>query len=284
MRGANARETGQLTPMADSPPAPIPTMPPHCHGESLRAFVLSLTPAIAVIVALLSGHYGIAGFIFGSTFTIISIGAVVPRCSLFGPLTAHLPLGTPGVCLTIDDGPDPSTTPMLLDLLEAHQAKAVFFLIGDRAAKHPDLVREIARRGHLIGNHSQTHPADKFWRLRPWALWREVAACQQTLGDILGESPLWFRPPVGHHNLFLAPILRALGLTMMIWNCRGFDGVQRDVSAILRTISRSLRPGAIILLHEGRPNSAEILRGTLELIRTRKLPLVPPQVLATKAD
>ena len=259
-------------------------MPPHCHRESLRAFVLSLIPAIAVIVALLSGHYGIAGFIFGGTFTIISIGAVVPRCWLFGPLITKLPAGNPGVCLTIDDGPDPSTTPVLLDLLEAHQAKAVFFLIGDRAARHPDLVREIARRGHVIGNHSQTHPADKFWRLRPWALWREVAACQQTLRSILGDSPLWFRPPVGHHNLFLASILRALGLTMMIWNCRGFDGVQRDVSAILRTISRGLRRGAIILLHEGRPNSAEVLRGTLKLINERGLEIVPPPSLVTKAD
>jgi len=246
----------------------------------LRAFVLSLIPAIAVIVALLAGHYGIAGFIFGCTFTIISIGAVVPRCSLFGPLISKLPTGTKGVCLTIDDGPDPNTTPVLLDLLEAHQAKALFFLIGDRAAKHPELVCEIARRGHVIGNHSQTHPAAKFWRLRPWALWREVAGCQQTLRGILGESPRWFRPPVGHHNLFLASILRTLGLTMMIWNCRGFDGVQRDASAILRTISRDLRPGAIILLHEGRPISAEVLRGTLELIHARGMQMAPPPTLA----
>jgi peptidoglycan-N-acetylglucosamine deacetylase len=265
--------------MADSSPTLIPTMPPHCHRESLWAFALSLVPAIAVILALISGHYGIAGFIFGSTFTIISIGAIVPRCSLFGPLITKLPTEAKGVCLTIDDGPDPITTPALLDLLDEHQAKAVFFLIGDRAARHPGLVREIARRGHIIGNHSQTHPAGKFWMLRPWALWAEVAGCQETLRSILGQAPVWFRPPVGHHNLFLASILRALGLKMMIWNCRGFDGVQRDVPSILRSIERGLRPGAIILLHEARPVSADVLRGTLERVARKEFSIVLPELL-----
>lgn len=262
----------------------IPPMPPTCRRESLRAFVLSLLPAIGVVLALLTGHFGIAGFIFGTTFVIIGIGSVVPKCAWFGPMITRLPFTTSGVCLTIDDGPDPSTTPALLDLLDEHQARAVFFLIGDRAARHPDLVHEIARRGHVIGNHSQTHPSATFWILRPWALWREVAGCQETLRGIMGKAPLWFRPPVGHHNLFLASLLRALGLTMMIWNCRGFDGVNRDVPAILRSIGRGLRPGAIILLHEARPICVEVLRGTLDLIRERGLEIVPPPTLVTKAD
>jgi len=264
--------------MADSSPTLIPTMPPHCHRESLWAFILSLVPAIAVILALILGHYGVAGFIFGSTFTIISIGAIVPRCSLFGPLITKLPMEAKGVCLTIDDGPDPITTPALLDLLDEHQAKAVFFLIGDRAARHPGLVREIARRGHIIGNHSQTHPAGKFWGLRPWALWREVAGCQETLRSILGEAPVWFRPPVGHHNLFLAPILRALGLSMMIWNCRGFDGVQQDVSAILRRIKHGLNLRAIILLHEGKSSSLDVMRKTLMLISEKGYYTILPEL------
>ena len=261
----------------------IPPMPPTCRRESRRTFVLSLLPAVGVVLALLAGYFSIAGFIFGTTFVIIGIGSVVPRCALFGPMVTRLPAGTQGVCLTIDDGPDPSTTPALLALLDEHQAKAVFFLIGERAARHPELVREIARRGHVIGNHSQTHPSASFWILRPWALWREVAACQETLRGILGEAPLWFRPPVGHHNLFLASILRALGLTMMIWSCRGFDGVKRDVPAILHSIGQDLRPGAIVLLHEARPICAEVLRGTLEMIRERGLQPVPPPALVTKA-
>lgn len=253
-------------------------MPPTCQRESLRAFVLSLLPAIGVVVALALGHFSLAGFIFGTTFVIIGIGAVIPRCALFGPMITQLPAGTSGVCLTIDDGPDPSTTPALLDLLDEFEAKAVFFLIGDRAAKHPELVREIARRGHIIGNHSQTHPAGKFWRLRPWALWREVAGCQETLRSILGEAPVWFRPPVGHHNLFLAPILRALGLSMMIWNCRGFDGVQQDVSAILRRIKHGLNLRAIILIHEGKSSSLDVIRKTLILISEKGYFTILPEL------
>lgn len=252
-------------------------MPPTCRRDSLRAFILSFLPAVGVALALALGQLGIAGVIFGSTFVIIAIGSVVPRCALFGPMITSLPPGNPGVCLTIDDGPDPNTTPVLLDLLDEHQAKAVFFVIGERAAKHPELVREIARRGHVVGNHSQTHPAGSFWRLRPWTLWEEVAGCQQTLRNILGQAPVWFRPPVGHHNLFLASILRALGLSMMIWNCRGFDGVQREASAVLRTIEKGLRPGAVILLHEGRSISAEVLQGTLDRLSKRGLSVTLPE-------
>jgi peptidoglycan-N-acetylglucosamine deacetylase len=259
-------------------------MPTHCHRESQRAFLLSLLPALGVISAFFGGYANIAAWIFGTTFALISIGTIIPRCSLFGPLVSRLPAGTQSVCLTIDDGPDPHTTPALLDLLDAHQAQALFFLIGDRAAQHPELVREIITRGHAVGNHTQSHPAGSFWMLRPWALWREVAACQQTLCGLLGAPPVWFRPPVGHHNFFLTIILRTLGLRMMIWNCRGFDGVQREVSTILKSLSRGLRPGAIILLHEGRTNSADVLRGTLEMIQARGLQTAPISHAVRTAD
>lgn len=261
----------------------IPPMPPTCHRESMCALVLSSMPAAGVLLALMTGYYLVAALIFGITFIIIAVGTVLPRCALFGPLITKLPASAEGVCVTIDDGPHPDTTPALLDLLDEHQAKAVFFLIGDRSQQHPELVREIARRGHIIGNHSQTHPAAIFWLLRPWNLWREVAGCQETLRGILGQTPTWFRPPVGHHNLFLASILRALGLTMMIWNCRGFDGVRRDVASILRCIERDLKPGAIILLHDANPVCAEVLRGTLQRIRDRGLAVVLPPETPPKA-
>jgi len=220
-----------------------------------------------------------AAAVFLLTFTIIAVGTITPRCALFGPFISALPPGSQGVCLSIDDGPDPETTLRLLDLLDQHQAKAIFFLIGDRAARHPDLVRQIAQRGHLIGNHTQTHPAATFWVLPPQRMWAEVAGCQQTLTSILGTAPEWFRPPVGHHNLFLAPPLRALSLTMLMWDCRGFDGVERAVAVVLRSIKKDLRPGAIILLHDVTPICAEVLSGTLDLLQQRglstQLPLKP---------
>ncbi len=268
--------------MPTAPPPEIPAMPPRCRRESLWALGISLLPVLGVLSAWGAGRPGLAVLIFGVTFVIIAVGSVMPRCALFGPLMTKLPQQAAEareVCLTIDDGPDPATTPALLDLLDKHGARAVFFLIGERARQHPGLVAEIARRGHEIGNHSQTHPAGCFWLLRPWQLWREVAGCQETLRVLLGRAPVWFRPPVGHHNLFLAPILRALGLRMMIWNCRGFDGVEREVSSILRHIERGLRPGSIILLHEGRSVSPVVLGATLEMVARKGLLIALPKFL-----
>ena len=252
----------------------VPPPPEDCRRESRRLRGFSLIPAALCVLLLLTGHGLAALAVFWTTFSIIAIGTVIPRCQLFGRFLTCMPESESGVCLTIDDGPDPATTPALLDLLDAYQAKALFFLIGDRAAKHPDLTREILRRGHQIGNHSQTHPAGTFWTLRPVRMWQEVAGCQQTLTEILGQSPVWFRPPVGHHNLFIGPPLRALGLKMLIWNCRGFDGVEKRVPRILGTIAKDLRPGAVILLHDVTPIATEVLRGTLELIQQRGLKVV----------
>ena len=91
---------------------------------------------------------------------------------------------------------------------------------------------------------------------------------------VLSQASGRFRPPVGHHNLFIGPPLRALGLKMLIWNCRGFDGVEKRVPRILGTIAKDLRPGAVILLHDVTPIATEVLRGTLELIQQRGLKVV----------
>jgi len=253
----------------------IPAPPADCRRRSDWLFFLSLLPAAACVVLLLSGYGITAAIIFWSTFIVISIGTLVPQCAWFGPLVVRLSdkeaRRQGRVWLTLDDGPDPATTPQILDLLDAHGALAGFFLIGEKARQHPELVREIARRGHLIGNHSQTHPVASFWALRPTRIWQEVAGCQETLTQILGTAPVWFRPPVGHHNLFLAPPLQALGLTLAMWDCRGYDGVEKNVPLILRRIAKDLRPGSIILLHDATSVCTEVLVGTLRLFQERGL-------------
>ena len=145
-----------------------------------------------------------------------------PHSSLFAPVLNRLPTRERVVWLTIDDGPS-ADTPALLDLLDAHGAKATFFLVGERAEQHPDLVREIARRGHGIGNHSHSHPAAWFWALGPSRMRREVADTQATLTRITGEAPRWFRAVVGMSNPFVAAALRAHGLARAAWSVRGFD-------------------------------------------------------------
>lgn len=253
--------------------------PARCVRQSWVLFVLSLLPGVGVATLAASGHGAAAFVLFWLAFFSIGFGTIIPRvrwfCSSIQELSAAQTQAG-GVWITIDDGPDPATTYGMLDILDRYQAKAAFFLIGEKACRHPSLVREIARRGHLIGNHTQTHPAGKFWTLRPAAMWYEMAGCQQTLAEILGAAPVWFRPPVGHHNLFISPPLKALGLTMAIWNCRGFDGLDRNPASVLRRIGRSLRPGSVVLLHEANPICLEVLDETLKLVRQRGLKTVLP--------
>ncbi len=209
---------------------------------------------------------------FASVLTTIMIGTLVPRCTLFCQMISRLPPGSARALLTIDDGPHPVHTPAILDILDRHQMKAVFFLIGERAAQHPHLVREIVARGHEIGNHTQTHPARFFWALRPARLWHEIATCQQTLSAICPDhAPRFFRPPAGHHNMFLSVITRALGLKLLMWNARGFDGVSTNLPKITNRIRQRLKPGAIVLIHEATPVAVEVAEAVAAMITTAGL-------------
>ncbi|TDK21090.1 polysaccharide deacetylase family protein [Luteimonas aestuarii] len=206
-------------------------------------------------------------------------GTLSPNARLFGPVLSQLPPDADGVWLTIDDGPS-DDTPALLDLLDAHGAKATFFLVGERAAARPALVREIAARGHGIANHSHTHPQARFWALGPSAMRREITGCQQQLQAITGAAPVWFRAVVGHANPFVSAPLRDLGLARVAWSARGYDAVDGDVQRVLGKIAADLAPGAIVLLHEGAKHgrSVEIVTGVLDRIRETGLRTLVPGV------
>ncbi|MEX1115730.1 MAG: polysaccharide deacetylase family protein [Akkermansiaceae bacterium] len=171
--------------------------------------------------------------------------------------------------ITIDDGPDPYDTPVLLDLLDRHQTKAVFFMIGLKVLEHPELAREVVRRGHQIGNHTLTHPQASFWCAGPWRTRREIAECQRVIEEVTGTRPRWFRAPVGHRNFFTHPIARALGLEVMAWNRRGFDAVEKDVQKVLARILPNLQAGDIVLLHEATPIAGKVLAGVLTTLESR---------------
>ncbi|MBX3712065.1 MAG: polysaccharide deacetylase family protein [Lysobacter sp.] len=188
-------------------------------------------------------------------------GILWPHSAVYGPVLNRLPVDDRRVWLTIDDGPSDDTLP-ILDALDAHDAKATFFLVGERAAQRAELVREILRRGHGIGNHSHSHPARWFWALGPSRMRREIADTQRILTEIAGTPPRWFRAVVGMSNPFVQAPLKAHGLARAAWSARGFDGVAADPDAVVSRIERSLSPGAIVLLHEGAAHG-----GNVETIR-----------------
>lgn len=224
---------------------------PHRPPRAPRA-VLALALLSQLVAVLLWWRLGwrIGLPVLVATHLAMIWGTLRPDSRLFGPALRRLPTAERVVWLTIDDGPS-EETPAVLDLLDAHGARATFFLVGERARRHPGHVREIVRRGHDIGNHSDTHPSRWFWALGPARMRREIEQAQATLAGIAGTPPRWFRAVVGMANPFVSAPLARLGLARVAWTARGFDGVRADPAAVVARIEQRLRPGAIVLAHEG---------------------------------
>jgi peptidoglycan-N-acetylglucosamine deacetylase len=184
-----------------------------------------------------------------------------PRSRLLGPNWTHLPplaaAGVagpapldPAIAITIDDGPDPEVTARVLDLLDEHRATATFFCIGERVAQHPALARAIVERRHEIGNHTHRHSMG-FSLLGPRALAREIARAQEVIGAATGQVPRFFRAPAGLRNPFLDPVLARSNLLLASWTRRGFDTLNGSAAVVLGRLTRRLRAGDILLLHDG---------------------------------
>jgi peptidoglycan/xylan/chitin deacetylase (PgdA/CDA1 family) len=156
------------------------------------------------------------------------------------------------VWLTIDDGPHPEDTPHLLDLLDAHKAKATFFFIGANAKKHRKIVRAVLKRGHEVANHTMNHKQYWYWAYGPGAAEREIDECQEVLADIADEPSRWFRAPAGFANPIVRKHLEKVGLRLAGWSSRGLDGVVTDRDKVVQRLLSEVRPGGIILMHEGR--------------------------------
>jgi peptidoglycan/xylan/chitin deacetylase (PgdA/CDA1 family) len=187
---------------------------------------------------------------------LLTGAGLLPRSRLLGPNWTRLPACTAGsgahgaVAITIDDGPDPEVTARVLDVLEAHDATATFFCVGERVARHAALARAIVARHHEIGNHSYTH-GNGFAFLGPHGLAREVALAQEAIGMATGEAPRFFRAPAGLRNPFLEPVLARANLQLASWTRRGFDTVSGNADAVLGRLTRQLQPGDILLMHDG---------------------------------
>ena len=204
-----------------------------------------------------------------------------PRSQLLGPNWNRLPerVGMAGgVAITIDDGPDPKVTPQVLDQLDRHHACATFFCVGERVLLFRDLAQEIVRRGHAVENHSQRH-RHNFSLLGPNGLSKEIARAQDSIFEVTGSRPEFFRAPAGLRNPFLDPVLTHLKLRLASWTRRGFDTVNGDAQSVYRRLANPLRGGDILLLHDGnaarggdgQPVILEVLPRLLDALKLRDL-------------
>jgi len=166
--------------------------------------------------------------------------AVAPSSQLFGSTLRHTPDASQ-IALTFDDGPNPACTPELLKLLERYRAPATFFLVGRAARACPNLVREIADRGHNIGNHTETH-ANLTW-LPAWRIADELEACQDSilrgLGFERGAAPILMRPPFGYRGPQLWSAIRRVGLrAVAMWSLSCYDWKPQPAARLIQRLGR----------------------------------------------
>jgi peptidoglycan-N-acetylglucosamine deacetylase len=179
---------------------------------------------------------------------IFAWGAVGPSAQLFGP-TVWRTKDTSSIALTFDDGPNPAVTPALLDLLERHDVLATFFLIGRYVRLYPALAKEIAARGHAIGNHTDTHPTLTFCSRSHIAA--ELDRCDSAFYRAIGRSALWMRPPFGFRGPQLSGVIRDRGKRgVVMWSASMRDWIVQPAEQMINRL-HSARGGDIVLLHDG---------------------------------
>ncbi len=177
--------------------------------------------------------------------------------SFYLPIISRGKSGKQAVALTFDDGPDPLSTPELLRLLARHKIRATFFVTGQKAAAHPELIREMILQGHTVGNHSYSHDIFIMFKGRQ-ALWQEIQATQDVLSSF-GIRPLVFRPPVGITNPLLNRVLHKAGMYNVNFSCRAVDAGNRRVKQLSEKILKCVRPDDIVVLHDVPPKEVSLL-------------------------
>ncbi|GKU80368.1 hypothetical protein L3i20_v247650 [Paenibacillus sp. L3-i20] len=168
------------------------------------------------------------------------------------------------VALTFDDVPDPRYTPAVLDILAKHHIRATFFVVGDRASKHPALVRRIKNEGHIIGNHSYNHAI--FSKLTNAQFQKQILQTNRVIKNISGLSPRLIRPPYG--DLLPQQVVwgKQNGYTIVNWDVDSEDWKKNPSSdVVMSNINRTLQPGSIILQHAG-GGVGQSLSGTIEAL------------------
>jgi peptidoglycan/xylan/chitin deacetylase (PgdA/CDA1 family) len=235
-----------------------------------------LSPFVAIILWPHAPILGLA--IVALSHALLLYPTLRANVQWLGPVVTRFAADGRDVWLTIDDGPT-DDTPAILGVLAKMNAKATFFLKGALAGKNPDLVSSIVAGGHTIGNHSHTHPSATFWCLPPPVIAQEIDNCNAVLG-----AQKHFRAPVGMKNPAVHPVLAKRGMRLIGWTVRGFDTVVGDPQRVAARILPHVEPGAIIVMHQGRPHSVRCIERVIEDVRKAGYAFVVPADERLKAN
>jgi peptidoglycan/xylan/chitin deacetylase (PgdA/CDA1 family) len=175
--------------------------------------------------------------------------SMAPTGQWYGRTFIGLPRGSKQIALTYDDGPNDPHTLRLLEVLAKHGAKTTFFLIGRFVEQRPDIVREIVKAGHVIGNHTFTHPRLIF--ASPAETRTQLERCARAMEDAAGLTPVLFRPPYGGRRPDTLAVARSMGMEPIMWTITGYDWNAPPADQIFRRVSGKIRGGDVVLLHDG---------------------------------
>src|SRR5262245_506703 len=177
------------------------------------------------------------------------------------------------VLLTFDDGPDPQTTPQVLDILRREKVPAVFFLVGHNAERYPALVKRAAAEGHTLANHTWDH--GYLTKMEPDCALAQVEATRNAIRALTGFQSPWFRPPGGHYDSEVVKVVRQLGLTVVLWTDNPSDWLRLPPHDIESRALRHLTPGGIVLLHDTIPETVAMLPDFIRQVKARGFQFVP---------
>ena len=243
------------------------------HHPFLRQFLIVSNLALPPICFFLwSQHLWLALWpTFGAMLlchTAISIAIFHPRCPWLGPLVRSFRTDKKEVWLTIDDGPDGEKSATLAEALRSRGVCATFFIVGDRARQHPEIVHTILASGHTVANHTLHHPRATMWCLSSERAREEISGGLEVLREFGVNTP-WFRAAVGHKSPELHPALTQQGCRLIAWSAGGRDGYRADPQKLVARVLARIRPGGILLLHETRPHTESTVLAVVDALQAQ---------------
>jgi peptidoglycan-N-acetylglucosamine deacetylase len=176
------------------------------------------------------------------------------------------------VAITFDDGPHTEITPVILNLLDQYNAKATFFCKGESIEQNKELLKEIYKRGHVVGNHTYSHSyGTNLFSAEKLRI--DIQKNQDLIFDVIGKKVKLFRPPFGVTNPPIAKALKNFNFHIIGWSLRSFDTIH-EPERVIKKVTNNVKAGDIILLHDNRFNTIDVLRSVLEFLHSNNFGMV----------